>query len=73
MFGAGRWPDTARDLAERPRESLAEIAAATGFADQSHLSRWVKRVHGGSMTQLATRRAAFVRRRDNGPRRHLGG
>jgi DNA-binding transcriptional ArsR family regulator len=26
VFGAGRWPDTARDLAERPRESLAEIA-----------------------------------------------
>jgi AraC family transcriptional regulator len=24
---------------------LAEIAAVTGFADQSHLSRWVKRVH----------------------------
>jgi DNA-binding transcriptional ArsR family regulator len=27
VFGAGRWPDTARDLAERPRQSLAEIAA----------------------------------------------
>src|SRR5262249_45039505 len=25
---------------------LAQIAVATGFADQSHLSRWVKRVHG---------------------------
>jgi AraC family transcriptional regulator len=25
---------------------LAEIAARTGFADQSHLSRWVRRVHG---------------------------
>jgi len=49
---------------------LAEIAAATGFADQSHLSRWVKRVHGGSMTQLTTRRAALVRRRQTGPRRH---
>jgi AraC family transcriptional regulator len=36
---------------------LAEIAAVTGFADQSHLSRWVKRVHGGSMTQLTSRRA----------------
>jgi hypothetical protein len=38
---------------------LAEIAAATGSADQSYLSRWVKRVHGGSMTQLTTRRAAL--------------
>jgi AraC family transcriptional regulator len=33
--------------------SLAEIAARTGFADQSHLSRWVRRVHGVSLTQLA--------------------
>ena len=28
------------------RHGLADIAAATGFADQSHLSRWVRRVHG---------------------------
>jgi AraC family transcriptional regulator len=35
------------------RFSLAEIAAATGFADQSHLSRWTRRVHGVSPTQLA--------------------
>jgi AraC family transcriptional regulator len=32
---------------------LAEIAARTGFADQSHLSRWVRRVYGVSPTQLA--------------------
>src|SRR5262245_21808068 len=31
---------------------LAEIAARTGFADQSHLSRWVRRVHGVSLTEL---------------------
>ena len=31
---------------------LAEIAAKTGFADQSHLTRWVRRVHGVSPTQL---------------------
>jgi AraC family transcriptional regulator len=31
---------------------LAEIAARTGFADQSHLSRWVRRVHGVSPAQL---------------------
>jgi len=52
---------------------LAEIAAATGSADQSYLSRWVKRVHGGSMTQRTPRRAALVRRRETGPRRHFGG
>jgi DNA-binding transcriptional ArsR family regulator len=27
VFGGGQWPDTARDLFEQPRESLAEIAA----------------------------------------------
>jgi AraC family transcriptional regulator len=37
----------------RARQSgLADIAATTGFADQSHLSRWVRRVHGVSLTQL---------------------
>jgi AraC family transcriptional regulator len=35
------------------QSGLAEIAASTGFADQSHLSRWVRRVHGVSLTQLA--------------------
>ena len=35
--------------------SLAEIAAKTGFADQSHLTRWVRRVHGVSPTQIMAR------------------
>jgi AraC family transcriptional regulator len=35
------------------RFGLAEIAACTGFADQSHLSRWVRRVYGVSPSQLA--------------------
>jgi AraC family transcriptional regulator len=33
--------------------SLAEVAADTGFADQSHLSRWIRRVHGVTPSQLA--------------------
>jgi AraC family transcriptional regulator len=37
------------------RHGLAEIAAATGFADQSHLSRWGRRVHGVSPTELTAR------------------
>ena len=41
------------ELARDGRSSLAEIAAATGFADQSHLSRWVRRVHGVTLAQLA--------------------
>jgi AraC family transcriptional regulator len=38
------------------REGLcgfAEIALHAGFADQSHLSRWIKRVYGISLRQLA--------------------
>jgi len=34
---------------------LAEIAVRTGFADQSHLTRWVQRVHGVSPTQIMAR------------------
>jgi AraC family transcriptional regulator len=41
------------ELAREGRSGLAEIAARTGFADQAHLSRWVRRVHGVSLTQLA--------------------
>jgi AraC family transcriptional regulator len=43
----------ATELMRERRSGLAEIAASTGFADQSHLSRWVRRVHGVSPTQLA--------------------
>jgi AraC family transcriptional regulator len=35
------------------RMGLAEIAAETGFADQSHLSRWIRRVHGVTPSELA--------------------
>ena len=40
------------ELVREGRSGLAEIAARTGFADQSHLSRWVRRVHGVSLTHL---------------------
>jgi AraC family transcriptional regulator len=40
------------ELVRARRCGLAEIAAETGFADQSHLSRWVRRVYGVSLTQL---------------------
>jgi AraC family transcriptional regulator len=40
------------ELVRERRSGLAEIAARTGFADQSHLSRWVRRVNGVSLTQL---------------------
>jgi AraC family transcriptional regulator len=41
------------ELVREGRSGLAEIAAITGFADQSHLSRWVRRVHGVTLTELA--------------------
>ena len=44
------------ELVRDGRAGLAQIAACTGFADQSHLSRWVRRVHGVSLTQLAADR-----------------
>jgi AraC family transcriptional regulator len=34
--------------------TLAEVAAATGFVDQSHLCRWMKRVYGTSPAQFAS-------------------
>ena len=37
------------ELVRQGRLGLAEIAATTGFADQSHLSRWIKRAHGVSI------------------------
>jgi len=40
------------ELARDGRSGLAEIAARTGFADQSHLSRWVRRVHGVPLSRL---------------------
>jgi AraC family transcriptional regulator len=46
--------DRALRLIRDGRTSLAVIALQTGFADQSHLSRWVRRVHGVSLRQLAS-------------------
>jgi AraC family transcriptional regulator len=43
----------AKELLRNERLGLAEAAARTGFADQSHLSRWIRRVHGVSPTQLS--------------------
>ena len=44
---------TAVELVREGLSGLAEVAARTGFADQSHLSRWARRVHGVPLTQLA--------------------
>ena len=40
------------ELVRKGQSGLAEIAASAGFADQSHLSRWMRRVHGVTLTQL---------------------
>jgi AraC family transcriptional regulator len=47
------------ELVRDGRSGLAEIAAHTGFADQSHLSRWVRRVHGVSLTQLVSDQSSW--------------
>jgi AraC family transcriptional regulator len=49
----------ATELIRSEQQGLAEIALHTGFADQSHLTRWMRRVHGVSLTQLVGRTAAF--------------
>jgi AraC family transcriptional regulator len=41
------------ELVREGEASFAQIAARTGFADQSHLSRWVRRVRGVSLSELA--------------------
>jgi AraC family transcriptional regulator len=41
------------ELIRDGRSGLAGAAASTGFADQSHLSRWVRRVYGISLRQLS--------------------
>ncbi|WP_207477582.1 AraC family transcriptional regulator [Arenibaculum pallidiluteum] len=43
----------ARALLRVGEGPLAQIAAATGFSDQSHLSNWIRRVYGASPMQLA--------------------
>ena len=45
------------ELARDENLRLAEVAARTGFADQSHLARWVRRVYGMPLTQLMAARA----------------
>lgn len=40
------------ELIRQGRAGLGAIALQTGFADQSHLSRWVRRVYGVSPAQL---------------------
>ncbi|MBR9763478.1 MAG: helix-turn-helix transcriptional regulator [Rhodobacteraceae bacterium] len=51
--------DAARDMMARPALSLSEIAQATGFADQAHLSRQFRQRFG--QPPSAWRRAHFPR------------
>lgn len=45
--------ETARTMIRERRDTLAEISVATGFSDQSHMTRWIKRVYGATPAQLA--------------------
>jgi AraC family transcriptional regulator len=51
----------ALELIREGKHGFADVAACTGFADQSHLSRWVRRVHGVSLRQLSARTGAVNR------------
>jgi AraC family transcriptional regulator len=42
-------------MAHDTRASLASIAYATGFADQSHLSRWCRKAYGVSLVEMRPR------------------
>jgi AraC family transcriptional regulator len=46
----------ARALLRAGEDSLAQIAAATGFSDQSHLSNWMRRIYGTTPMRLAAGR-----------------
>lgn len=42
----------ARAMMSTGKSSLAEISAATGFVDQSHMTKWMRRVYGTTPSQL---------------------
>lgn len=44
--------ECARAMIHARQGSLAEISAATGFSDQSHMTKWIKRVYGATPAQL---------------------
>lgn len=44
--------DRAIALLHRDKHSLSEIALMSGFADQSHMARWVRRVTGRTLTEM---------------------
>jgi AraC family transcriptional regulator len=48
------------ELIRGNQHALAEVALRAGFADQSHLTRWMQRVHGASLTRLGTGNAFSV-------------
>ena len=44
----------ALEMMRRREMTLAEVASATGFTDQSHFSHWVKRIYGVTPLKWAT-------------------
>ncbi len=47
----------ALELVQANQFRLADIAMMTGFSDQSHLARWVRRVHGVTLSDIKCRNA----------------
>lgn len=48
--------ERARQLLERNSASVGEVALEVGFAHQSHLAHWMRRLTGSSPTQLRAKR-----------------
>lgn len=48
--------DRATDLLRSDNHSLSEIAFISGFADQSHMARWVRRLTGQTLTSMRAQR-----------------
>ena len=47
--------ESARAMINARQGTLAEISAATGFTDQSHMTKWIKRVYGATPSQLVVK------------------
>ena len=43
------------ELIQTNQFRLADIATMTGFSDQSHLARWIQRVHGVTLSDVRRR------------------
>ena len=63
QYVIGRRVERARELLKTTDLPITEVALEVGFAHQSHLARWTRRLLGASPTELAGRDGAVRARR----------